>query len=193
MTPAINVRPGDVYGRGVVLEEIRMPIRLRQARNGKTYGDRGVRMMCECGTEYTCRTAMVVNGNTGSCGCLRQEVAADSLSYWRSTPESANFNQAKAVIHGYSHHAHYGRWTQMMRRCHNAAAERYPDYGGRGITVTPEWRDPKTFCDWLDANLGACPSGHSMDRIDNDGNYEPSNVRWASAHTQRVNARAKAA
>lgn len=84
---------------------------------------------------------------------------------------------------------HFHRWLSMMQRCENPKNKSYAGYGGRGITVCQEWRDPKTFCDWVDQHLGACPAGHSIDRVDNDGNYEPSNVKWSTASEQASNRR----
>jgi hypothetical protein len=64
----------------------------------------------------------------------------------------------------------------------------YPNYGARGITVCEEWHDPFAFYAYLDT-LGPCPEGYSIDRIDNDGDYEPGNIRWASSAEQRANSR----
>lgn len=91
--------------------------------------------------------------------------------------------------HGYSNHEHYNRWQAMMHRCYSNTNPQYADYGGRGIRVCDEWHDTVTFCTWMDANLDSCPDLYSFDRIDNDGNYEPSNVRWADRHTQQINRR----
>jgi hypothetical protein len=93
------------------------------------------------------------------------------------------------IVHGYSRHPHYNRHGKMMVRCYNPDYREFRYYGGRGITVYAEWHNLVTFCDWLDANLGPCPPGFSLDRIDNDGNYEPGNVRWASASEQSYNRR----
>jgi hypothetical protein len=78
----------------------------------------------------------------------------------------------------------------MVRRCEDPADRAYHNYGGRGIAVCPEWRDdPAVFVAYLRDTLGPCPDGHSLDRIDNDGDYEPGNVRWVDAVTQRHNQR----
>lgn len=101
---------------------------------------------------------------------------------------------SKIVYHGCMKHPHYNRWQGMNKRCYNPNNKRFPSYGGRGISVYPEWRtkaNPKAFCEWIDANLGPCPEGMSLDRIDNDGNYEPGNLRWASAKTQYENRRVR--
>lgn len=81
----------------------------------------------------------------------------------------------------------YTAWAGMLQRCRNPKNAAYPDYGGRGITVCDAWRDSfEAFY----ADLGPRPSArHSIDRIDNDGNYEPGNCRWATAKEQNRNTR----
>jgi hypothetical protein len=88
-----------------------------------------------------------------------------------------------------STHPHYNRWYAMMTRCFSADHATYRHYGARGITVCEEWQDPWNFYCYLDEVLGSCPSGHSLDRIDTYGDYEPGNVRWASRIEQAANRR----
>jgi hypothetical protein len=80
----------------------------------------------------------------------------------------------------------YSSWNAMVQRCTNVNANWYQCYGGRGISVCPQWLN--SFEAFL-ADAGPRPVGHSLDRIDNDGNYEPGNVRWATAKEQRQNQR----
>jgi hypothetical protein len=81
----------------------------------------------------------------------------------------------------------YAAWADMISRCTNPRIARYPSYGGRGITVCPRWH--VSFEAFL-ADVGEPPSpAHSLDRIDNDGNYEPGNVRWATRTEQMRNTR----
>lgn len=80
----------------------------------------------------------------------------------------------------------YQAWSQMKQRCLNAKHRRYKDYGARGITICPEWLHD--FLRFL-ADMGECPPGLSLDRKDNDGNYEPNNCRWATAQQQAANRR----
>jgi len=79
----------------------------------------------------------------------------------------------------------------MIHRCENPTDSRYKSYGARGITVCERWHDIRLFVQDIEL-LGPRPKGYSMDRIDNDGNYEPGNIRWASASEQNKNRRAHA-
>jgi hypothetical protein len=91
--------------------------------------------------------------------------------------------------HGMYRHPRYHCWVAMMYRCYNPKAENWANYGGRGVSVYTPWHDAGVFLTWLDENLGSRPAGHSLDRINNDGNYEPGNVRWADKRTQLYNKR----
>lgn len=79
----------------------------------------------------------------------------------------------------------YRAWGHMIDRCTNPKNAEWPRYGGRGITVCDRWRDYPLFL----ADVGRCPAGHSLDRRDTNGNYEPSNVRWATPGQQTLNSR----
>ena len=80
----------------------------------------------------------------------------------------------------------YATWARMVQRCTNKNSKDYPNWGGRGITICERWRhSPENFY----ADMGDRPDGHSLDRIDNDGNYEPSNCRWATKSQQTLNSR----
>ena len=79
----------------------------------------------------------------------------------------------------------------MLNRCENPDSRSYGNYGGRGISVYPDWHDVTAGVAWIDAKLGPRPEGCSLDRIDNDGNYEPGNVRWATALQQAGNRRTR--
>lgn len=81
-------------------------------------------------------------------------------------------------------------WKGMMARCYRASFPAYRDYGARGIEVYEPWRnDPAAFASWLAANLGPRPEGCTLDRIDNDGHYEPGNLQWSSRREQTLNSR----
>jgi hypothetical protein len=90
-------------------------------------------------------------------------------------------------------HPLYSTWAGMMTRCFNPnAVAAYRNYGARGITVCPAWRDFAVFAREIEAEIGPKPHpGLTLDRIDNDGNYEPGNVRWATRKEQQANKRAR--
>jgi len=79
----------------------------------------------------------------------------------------------------------YECWTSMIQRCTNPNKRGYKDYGGRGITVCEQWRSFEQFF----ADMGSCPRGYSIERIDNDGNYEPPNCKWIPKNEQQKNRR----
>lgn len=112
---------------------------------------------------------------------------AKGIAGW---PPAAREAQRVAVTtHGFSGHPHFSRWSAMMGRCFSPGNPKYAAYGGRGITVCDEWQTPGPFIAYLETQLGPCPPGYTMDRIDNNGNYEPGNIRWASALQQSRNRR----
>lgn len=119
-------------------------------------------------------------GMSLSCGCLNKEISAARLT-------------GGLMIHGLSRHPLYRTWQTMRQRCENPRSKDYSRYGGRGIAVCAEWRDVTAFIAWIEANIGPRPAGRTLDRIDNDGNYEPGNVRWATAKEQSANRQRAAA
>lgn len=88
--------------------------------------------------------------------------------------------------HGKSQTTIYGIWKAMKRRCYNPNCPEYKDYGGRGIVVCDEWKD--SFGKFYE-DMGDKPRGMSLDRVDNNGNYEPSNCKWSTVHQQQNNIR----
>ena len=88
--------------------------------------------------------------------------------------------------HGMSNSREWYAWTSMKQRCYNKKHHAYARYGGRGITICERWL--ALFSNFFD-DMGECPDGMSLDRIDNSGNYEPDNCRWATRKQQQRNQR----
>lgn len=126
--------------------------------------------ICDCGNNKIVIGRYLRIGITSSCGCLHKE----RLSAMNRT-------------HGKSATPEYHAWHDMGRRCYNHKNQHYKDYGGRGISVCEQWRNSfETFLQ----DVGLRPTNkHTLDRIDNDGNYQPGNVRWATQKEQSANKR----
>lgn len=123
-----------------------------------------------------------------NCICECGEIT-QILSTNLSTRPPQSCIKCKGVIHGCSRTPEYWAFKAMLFRCNDARCHQYKNYGGRGIKVCPQWNHISKFEDFL-ASVGKRPSSkHSLDRIDNDGNYEPTNVRWATKYEQTANTR----
>ena len=144
--------------------------------------DREPRYMCrcDCGVEKETRMS---KGMSLSCGCMRSELLRKIYAEKRSR---GIFNHSKK--HGLSQTREYRSWKHAINRCHNSKNDGYHLYGGRGITVCPQWHGDAGFMQFLQ-DMGPRPEKTSLDRIDPNGNYEPGNCRWADDKTQIANRR----
>lgn len=127
---------------------------------------------CDCGNETVADGSMLRDERWKSCGCLKREkIIARSTKHGHKTRTGTT--------------RAYNSWVDMTCRCTNPGHPRYPDWGGRGITIDPRWRN---FANFL-ADMGEPPVGTTLDRIDNNGNYEPGNCKWSTPHEQKINSR----
>ncbi len=124
---------------------------------------RRVLFRCHCGKEFECGVNFVRYGNTSSCGCSRIKHGLTGTKWWHL-------------------------YNDMMGRCHNLNHASYDSYGARGISVYENWRgNIEEFIKHIRSLPDCGKKGYSLDREDNDGNYEPGNLKWSTKHAQSAN------
>jgi hypothetical protein len=162
--PRVDLK-GKIFGKLTVLEFVGRPQR-------GSSGDSLWRCRCECGQESTARGYNLKTGKSKSCGCT----IAPALLKANTT-------------HGKYHTPERRVWTGMKTRCVNSNEKAWKHYGGRGITVCERWLGEDGFANFL-TDVGPRPSPqHSIERDNVNGNYEPSNCRWATKKEQMRNRR----
>jgi len=159
MKTAIDIT-GQKFGRLTVLK-----------RNGESKNGMSLWLcVCECGRKITTRSNGLRSGRAKSCGCHRKD-----------RMKTLNLD------HGLRNHYIYNIWRGIKKRCYNKKHKSYNDYGGRGITMAPEWLDDIVA---FYNHVGERPSStHQIDRENNNGNYVPGNVRWVTPKVNSNNRR----
>ena len=175
--PALKIKPFSSYVKDITGQKFGRLIVIGFSGIDK-YGKAQWKCKCACGKEVIAQSYLLRSGTTSSCGCLRREVTAKK-----------NYKHGHTTNGVFS--TEYHSWNDMKTRCYNKHRHNYKYYGGRGIKVCKRWRD--SFSDFLQ-DMGRKPSPkHSIDRINNDGNYEPGNCRWATHSQQMRNRRPQSA
>lgn len=158
---------GKKFGRLTVVAEAGRELR---QNSGRLSPQVQWRCLCDCGNELICITGRLTNGNTKSCGCLKNELIGN-----------------RSRTHGRCRSPEYNSWCAMKDRCNNQNNQDYEQYGGRGIKICQRWDE--SFEAFLQ-DMGLRQKGkNTVERLDANGDYEPSNCRWASQKEQTRNKR----
>ena len=161
----VSALPGERFGRLLVLSAFVDRTKRRSKRLCK----------CDCGGEVIINATHLTSGSSISCGCFNEEQIQKGMKH-RTHGLSLKMVTDRQL---------YRAWLHIKDRCSNQSSKNYDRYGGRGITYCKEWNEYLPFHEWALSN-GYKP-GLTIDRIDNNGNYEPSNCRWVTAFVQSRN------
>jgi hypothetical protein len=147
------------------------------------------RCRCDCGKETITRAGRLKNGHTRSCGCLVRASLQKRGHFFKKGVQHNPHPGKHLITHGLTYHPLYPTWNLMMARCYRENATGFERYGAIGIKVYEPWHDAGVFIPAILELLGERPPNRTLDRIDNKGNYEPGNVRWATFKEQQTNRR----
>lgn len=166
-TQAINLQAGNKFTRWTIIN--RAP-------------NQSIRRMylckCDCGTIQEVASRALRNGSSKSCGCISREGVKSRMTL-----------HGDSNVHSQYYYLHC-IWIQMRQRTNNPNNPNYFNYGKRGIKVFEEWdEDYIKFKTWVLDNIGNRPEGYSLDRIDNNSNYQPGNIKWSTPTEQANNRR----
>lgn len=172
MGARIEYKEGDKIGLCSFIKEVSPKVINRNETNNRVRKRRKVLVKCICGNEFTVLLDKLRFGKTKSCGCLYN----NNLKQFSKT----------YTVHGKRNHPLYHVWKDMLERCNSIKFKQYKDYGGRGITVCERWKEVTNF---INDMYPTFKEGLQMDRIDNNGNYEPSNCKWSTRKENMNNTR----
>ena len=174
-----QIQPSGIYLQEIIMKALELTgqkfgrLIVKQKAGKNKWGCIKWRCQCDCGNHTVVAANNLNGGHSKSCGCLNHELCGKT-----------NYKHGHGLSSGVSNT--YKSWSQISQRCNNPKNPDYKYYGARGIKVCEHWNEFKNFL----ADMGECLKGLTLDRKDNDRNYEPNNCRWATRAEQMRNSRA---